>query len=153
MSETGDLETFCQICRHPSDDPPGHEPDCPVYTGEPQRGVNVWPGQAEMQAASQQEQVQGQMGQMGNVAHQCPFCGLFGGEHQWAGSGQCPGVSTRPSAYGQWYQRPGGYPETPYGYSDIDPRILAQFDELKGEIRAFRQEIKELRRELLKEGG
>jgi hypothetical protein len=29
-------ETFCQICRHPV---PGHEPGCPVFTGEPQLGV------------------------------------------------------------------------------------------------------------------
>ena len=29
-------ETFCQICRHPV---PGHEPECPVFTGEPQRSV------------------------------------------------------------------------------------------------------------------
>jgi hypothetical protein len=28
-------ETFCQICWHPS---PGHQPDCPIFTGEAQRG-------------------------------------------------------------------------------------------------------------------
>ena len=27
--------TFCQICRH---EIPGHEPNCPVFTGEPVRG-------------------------------------------------------------------------------------------------------------------
>jgi hypothetical protein len=29
-------ETFCGVCRHPT---PGHEANCPVLTGEPQRGV------------------------------------------------------------------------------------------------------------------
>lgn len=30
------VERMCGICRHPM---PGHEPGCPVETGEPQRGV------------------------------------------------------------------------------------------------------------------
>jgi membrane protein implicated in regulation of membrane protease activity len=33
-------ETFCQICRHPT---PDHEPDCPVLTGESQRGIGQEP--------------------------------------------------------------------------------------------------------------
>jgi len=54
-------ETFCQICRHPT---PGHEPGCPVGTGEPVRGVNVWPFGINPQDFPQ-GQVQGQLGQMG----------------------------------------------------------------------------------------
>lgn len=29
--------SFCQVCRHES---PGHEPNCPVLTGEPQPSVS-----------------------------------------------------------------------------------------------------------------
>jgi hypothetical protein len=36
-------EKFCQICRHASDVGTGHEENCPVLTGQPQRGINPHP--------------------------------------------------------------------------------------------------------------
>jgi hypothetical protein len=93
------VKTFCGVCRHPS---PGHEPGCPVETGEPVRGVNVWPFGINPQDMQPMGQVQGQAGQMGGgPGLACPFCGGYGGQHQWAGSGTCPGASTHLSAYGQ----------------------------------------------------
>lgn len=32
-----DQQTFCAVCRHQT---PGHEPWCPVLTGEPQMGMS-----------------------------------------------------------------------------------------------------------------
>ena len=96
------MATFCQICRHPSNEPPGHEPGCPVLTGEPVRGSTHWSqfgiNQQDMQPLNQIQQAQGQMGQAGQFV----------------------------------------------AYSDIDPRILAQFQELRNEIRALRQEVRQL---------
>src|SRR5690349_9104790 len=37
-------EMFCQVCRHPA---PGHEPNCPVLTGEPQGGNPVYAFQSQ----------------------------------------------------------------------------------------------------------
>jgi hypothetical protein len=59
--------TFCQICRHPTDQPPGHEPGCPVLTGEPVRGSTHWSefgsgiNQQDMQPLNQIQQAQGGM--------------------------------------------------------------------------------------------
>jgi hypothetical protein len=59
-STGGDQVTFCQVCRHPNHVFPGHMPDCPVYTGEPQRGNPGIP----QGLYQDQQQIQGQAGQM-----------------------------------------------------------------------------------------
>jgi hypothetical protein len=82
-------QTFCGVCRHPT---PGHEPNCPVYTGEPVSGaINVWPSQ---QIAALQQQQNGLMGggTGDSFSIQCPYCGGLNGMHSWAGSGGCPGT-------------------------------------------------------------
>jgi len=59
------VATFCQICRHPSDEPPGHEPGCPVLTGEPVRGYDAFGpieiNQQDLSPLNQMQQAQGGM--------------------------------------------------------------------------------------------
>jgi hypothetical protein len=47
--------SFCQICRH---EVPGHEPNCPVLTGEPQRGVQWLSGVSTTTMNSDPDQIQ-----------------------------------------------------------------------------------------------
>lgn len=75
-------ETFCGVCRHPT---PGHEPGCPVQTGEPQRGLH-WqahgiPGYPvshyslvpiQAQSYGDQQQMASQMASQGPAYHEQP---------------------------------------------------------------------------------
>jgi len=121
-------ETFCQICRHPT---PGHEPSCPVGTGEPVRGLEQIP----QALFSCQEQIQGQAGQLGSglqamQAMPCPICGGINGRHVWAGAGMCPGVSMLTSG------------------SDDRDRLLAELKTLVQVNKRLTRELLECRMEL-----
>lgn len=134
-------ETFCQICRHPT---PGHEPGCPVLTGEPQRGAPGIP----QELYSDQQQIQGQAGQMGSGINPqdmqpysvvCPHCGGLNGVHAWAGSGQCPGISTHWSAHGQ-----GGPPfqgELTIIWKTEKEELIRRIDGLEHKVRLLEAEL------------
>lgn len=128
------MKTFCQICRHPSDEGIGHELNCPVYTGEPVQGN---PSLQKMMVSGQQiQQAQGGLSQMGTQSMSCPHCGGHGGQHIWAGSGTCPGASTH------WCEHTPYYPygqEGP-GYAQLIPHqetrdILVRLERLEEENR------------------
>jgi hypothetical protein len=52
--------TYCQICRHLVDEPPGHDPNCPVFTGHTVAGVSAEyiPGQGPVPFAGLPESQQ-----------------------------------------------------------------------------------------------
>jgi hypothetical protein len=47
--------TFCQICRHPTDQGEGHFKNCPVYTGETVQGGISFQSQIQAGAIQQQQ--------------------------------------------------------------------------------------------------
>jgi hypothetical protein len=125
--------SFCQICRHPV---PGHEMDCPVKTGEAQRGYQ-WPygiNPQDMQPLNQiQQQLQGQMGSVGALSVVCRHCGGLNGMHQWAGEGPCPGASEN---WSQYVNNPLG------GYSNT--QILSELASLRDDVRVLTHMVGEL---------
>jgi hypothetical protein len=136
-------ETFCGVCRHPT---PGHEPNCPVYTGEPVSGAIYGIGAlaAQQEAAIEQENaLRAMMGSKGtgdSFRTQCPYCGGINGMHSWAGSGGCPGTRV---PLGQTYEgmiRQGKIPledgyEVAKIYQQARERLL---EELKAQVEVNR---------------
>lgn len=101
------MKTFCQICRHPSDEGIGHELNCPVYTGEPV-----------------------------TQSMPCPYCGGRGGQHIWDGSGTCPGASTHWSENATYYPYGPEVPIYASFISNQETRdILVRLDLLEEENR------------------
>lgn len=109
--------TFCAICRHPTGEGDGHFKNCPVYTGEPVRGVlqsdqqgfqegTIFPGYPlpmqinpqSLQPYHPQQTLEGwQLPQHGGVI--CPYCGGMNGVHVWAGEGGCPATRQHHPSY------------------------------------------------------
>lgn len=138
--------TFCGVCRHRTDVPPGHEENCPVLTQEPVRPWMRLPSEA-IQQMLQAEQSQGAMA--GNVSTVCPYCGGLNGMHQWASGSPCPGTNT---PLGRTYQqnpfmiRQGQIPtddgyEVAKIYKEARERLL---QELKAQVEVNRKLAREL---------
>lgn len=132
------MKTFCQICRHPSDEGIGHEQNCPVYTRESQLSRLKLDQQS-------MAQIQQQHGGFSNVPFQqampCPHCGGHGGQHMWAGSGTCPGAAQQ-NLQAPFYP----YGQEGPGYAQLIPNqetreILARLDRLEEENRILRDKM------------
>lgn len=138
------LPTFCGVCRHQTNLGTGHEPDCPVLTGEPVRGINGIP-QDQVGAQLQQQQ----NGMMGSFSTQCPFCGGLNGMHYWACGTPCPGANPPVNPWPGQGRIPleDGY-EVAQIYKEARGRLL---EELKAQVevnRRLTQELLEVRLEL-----
>jgi hypothetical protein len=150
QSENQDKKTFCQICRHPSDEGEGHYKNCPVYTGEtiasnPAIHQELFLDQNQLA----QQMAQGGLASYGGLASkndnlytgQCPYCGGRDGMHYWAGTGQCPATWNQTTMIRQG-QIPtqDGY-EVAKIYREARERIL---EELKIQVEVNRRMAREI---------
>lgn len=113
MQEPKSTDTFCAICRHPTGEGDGHFKNCPVYTGEPVRGVyqsqqagiRPYPGvnPQDLQPFYPGAQMAGLCAPAQGPAHTggviCPYCGGMNGVHMWAGEGGCPATRKHHPSY------------------------------------------------------